>query len=115
VAPDVASAPEPRQAAAAPRLTARVASAIAVSSPSSKYWVQIGAFQTSEAATRLVGRMKAWALTIVTGPLTRAIGAPRDSLSRVLVGPFAQRTDAVAALKRLQAAGVAGFVAEDRR
>jgi cell division septation protein DedD len=103
------------EAAPAPRFAARVAMAVGLVKPLPKYWVQVGAFRSTDAAVRLVGRMKSWALTIVTGPLTRALGAPQDSLARVLVGPYSQRADAVATLKRLQASGIAGFVAEDRR
>ncbi len=83
--------------------------------PSSRaYWVQVGAFRSVDAAARLTERLRSWALTIATDPLTRGLGAPRDVLARVLVGPFAQRADAAAALRRLRASGVPGVISEDR-
>jgi phospholipid transport system substrate-binding protein len=79
------------------------------------YWVQVGAFRTVEGTARLAARLAAWPYSIVTGPLTRGPDRPADSLARVLVGPFAVPWEATRALERLQAAGVRGFVTEDRR
>lgn len=114
--------PAPRPAglapALAPRATVNTLTAVTrdvAARAVPTYWVQVGAFRSSDAAARLIGRLKSWALTIVTGPLTRALGTPEDTLARVLVGPFTQRAEAVVALKRLQASGVPGFITEDRR
>jgi hypothetical protein len=79
------------------------------------YWVQVGAFRSVDAAQRLTQRLTTWAHTIIVGPLTRALAGRDDALARVLIGPFPQRAQASAALRRLQASGIQGFVAEDLR
>jgi phospholipid transport system substrate-binding protein len=119
IAPAVESSPRAAGLATAfvPRATVNTITTVtrgAMAQVSPTYWVQVGAFRSTDAAVRLVSRLGTWAFTIVTGPLTRALGAPDDSLSRVLVGPYTHRADAAVALKRLQASGVPGFITEDR-
>jgi phospholipid transport system substrate-binding protein len=69
-----------------------------------EFWVQVGAFRTADAATRLVQRLRHHAVTIATG------GDRVTPVLRVLVGPFAERTAAAAAARSLQAGGIAAFV-----
>jgi phospholipid transport system substrate-binding protein len=103
--------PAPVAARPAPE---RPASASVAARPAPQtYWVQVGAFQSVDAATRLAQQLKSWALTIAVKPFSRTLGA--DQLTRVLVGPFRERGQATAALGRLQARGLPGFVTEDRR
>jgi phospholipid transport system substrate-binding protein len=76
------------------------------------YWVQVGAFQSVETAARLADRLRSWAFTIAVGPFART--PDPTPLTRVLVGPFAERQQATAVLGRLHAKGVTGFVTADR-
>lgn len=69
-----------------------------------EFWVQVGAFRTTDAAARLVQRLRHHAVTIATG------GDRLTPVLRVLVGPFAERTAAAAAARSLQAGGIAAFV-----
>ena len=79
------------------------------------YWVQVGAFKSPEAATRLaallvepepegLGRsavvIKTWAADIL--------------LTRVRVGPFADRWEAAAKLREMEARGYKPFIAAER-
>lgn len=80
--------------------------------PKRGYWVQVGAFQSVETAARLADRLRSWAFTIAVGPFARTPGP--TPLTRVLVGPFAERQQATAVLGRLHAKGVSGFVTENR-
>jgi len=69
-----------------------------------EFWVQVGAFRTADAATRLVQRLRRHAVMIATS------GDRLSPVLRVLVGPFAERTAAAAAARSLQASGIAAFV-----
>ena len=87
----------------------------ALASKGRSYWVQVGAFKSPEAATRLAallvepepkssGRsavvMKSWAADIL--------------LTRVRVGPFADRREAAAKLREMEARGYKPFIAAER-
>jgi len=131
----VPPAPEPTAGTASPRATAAVSldparprtasavsldparprSASAVSLPTARadappappqFWVQVGAFRTIDAAAQLVRRLRDHAVTI-------AIGGDRPApLTRVLVGPFADRSAAVSVVRALHASGLAAFIPE---
>ena len=131
----VPPAPEPTAGTASPRATAAVSldparpraasavsldparprSASAVSFPIARadappappqFWVQVGAFRTIDAAAQLVRRLRDHAVTI-------AIGGDRPApLTRVLVGPFADRSAAVSVVRALHASGLAAFIPE---
>jgi len=131
----VPPAPEPTAGTASPRATAAVSldparpraasavsldparprSASAVSLPTARadappappqFWVQVGAFRTIDAAAQLVRRLRDHAVTI-------AIGGDRPApLTRVLVGPFADRSAAVSVVRALHASGFAAFIPE---
>ena len=131
----VPPAPEPTAGTASPRATAAVSldparpraasavsldparprSASAVSFPIARadappappqFWVQVGAFRTIDAAAQLVRRLRDHAVTI-------AIGGDRPApLTRVLVGPFADRSAAVSVVRALHASGFAAFIPE---
>jgi cell division septation protein DedD len=79
------------------------------------YWVQVGAFKSPEAATRLAallvepepkgsGRsavvLQSWAADVL--------------LTRVRVGPFADRWEAAAKLREMEARGYKPFIAAER-
>lgn len=117
VASDVPSAPLARPTPAPPVQPAalapthpptpvsRPAATTALRAPR-QFWVQVGAFRTADAASRLVERLRRHAVTIVTG------GDRLTPMMRVLVGPFGERTAAAAAARSLQAGGIAAFIAD---
>gem|GEM_PF-1199834 len=72
--------------------------------PSPSFWVQVGAFRTAEAASRL-------ALRLGDQPITLDVSAAREPLLRVLVGPFRDRARAATAVRALQARGFRPFIA----
>jgi phospholipid transport system substrate-binding protein len=91
---------------AAPVATARPAAAV-VPSERRTFWVQVGAFRTTDAAARVVQRL---------GSLTATIALNRtslDALARVLVGPFSERAAAASTLRDLEKRGFTAFIATD--
>jgi len=72
-----------------------------------RFWIQVGAFKSPEAATRLATRLGARPIAVTAGPTSRA-------LLRVLVGPFPARAEAAVALHDLKALGFRAFIAEER-
>jgi phospholipid transport system substrate-binding protein len=114
----VPPAPDPTAGPASPRATPVPSSPRAVSAVSPpavradvppaarQFWVQVGAFRTIDAAAELVRRLHEHAVTI-------AIAAERPApLTRVLVGPFAERSAAASVVRALHASGFAAFIAE---
>lgn len=96
-APAVAQAPAAVQAAAAPArpspaAPAQVAAATPRASAEGAYYLPLGAFPTAEQAEVLRARLS-------------AEGVPSHLETRVLVGPFADRRDALAAQARLREKG----------
>src|SRR5947199_87051 len=65
------------------------------------YWIQVGAFQTVEAAIELAKRFRHDGATISKSWLTNAAGKRVGVWARVRVGPFANRSEAVAKLRDL--------------
>ena len=80
---------------------------------STYYWVQVGAFKTVDAAVHLAERLRRQGVTALHGPLT-STAHPTDMLARVRVGPFPNRTEALATLRELMTRGYAPFIAEGR-
>jgi phospholipid transport system substrate-binding protein len=78
------------------------------------YWVQVGAFRTVDAAVQLADRLRRQGVTALHSSLSSAAGQPADMLARVRVGPFPNRTKALATLRELMARGYAPFIAEGR-
>ena len=77
------------------------------------YWVQVGAFSSLEAAKRLASRLQDWKLPARTGALIKPENQPRAvPLSRVRVGPFADRAQAEAALRELRSRGFTPYIAD---
>jgi len=76
------------------------------------YWVQVGAFQTVEAAVQLAKRFRHDGVTISKSWLTNAAGKRVGVWARVRVGPFAHRSEAVAKLHDLRARGATAFIPE---
>ncbi len=73
-----------------------------------RYWVQLGAFKTLEAARHLVSALRPQSASISPGPAPASAGS---ALNRVRVGPFADYAKATAKLRELDARGYPGFVA----
>lgn len=69
------------------------------------YWVQVGAFRNPDAAGRLANRLHEQNLVLSQGP---------ELLSRVRVGPFSDRAEALSKLLDLRAKGYKPFIAEER-
>ncbi len=76
------------------------------------YWVQVGAFQTVEAAVQLAKRFRHDGVTISKSWLTNAAGKRVGVWARVRVGPFAHRSEAVSKLYDLRARGATAFIPE---
>src|SRR5213083_944288 len=79
---------------------------LAPPAPRREFWVQVGAFHTTDVATRLVQRLRRHAVTMALG------GDRQGLLARVLVGPFAERAAAVSTVRALHARGLAAFLAD---
>ena len=112
VAPTALSRPAPtpriETSVSAPHAMAPAARSVAAPTPTPRreFWVQVGAFRTADAATRLVERLRRHAVTIITG------GDRLAPVMRVLVGPFGERAAAAAAMHSLQASGIAAFISD---
>jgi cell division septation protein DedD len=78
------------------------------------YWVQLGVFQSLDAATHLAERFRRDGATISKSWLTNAAGSRVGVWARVRVGPFASRSEAASKLQDLSARGQVGFIAEAR-
>jgi phospholipid transport system substrate-binding protein len=78
------------------------------------YWIQLGVFQSVDAAAHLAERFRRDGATISKTWLTNAAGNRVGAGARVRVGPFADRSEAVSKLQDLSARGQAGFIAEAR-
>lgn len=114
VSPSAVPAPRPAEMVSAPPaavvrpvpVVAPTPTAPAVApSPRKGFWIQVGAFRNTDAAIRLVERLRKHSVTVVTG--TRRT----EPLARVLVGPFTNRAAAAAALRTLAAGGYRAFIA----
>jgi cell division septation protein DedD len=69
------------------------------------YWLQVGAFRNAAIASRIAGQVKGEIM--VAPPGTGDRGEP---ILRVRVGPFADRAQAVARMRQLQALGYQPFI-----
>lgn len=99
----VAEAPAPEPT---PVLVASVAAVSdAAPAPPKSFWIQVGAFRDTDAASRMVERLRSHSVMVATG------GRASDPLARVLVGPFATRAAAASALRHLSADGYEPFIA----
>lgn len=78
------------------------------------YWVQVGAFKTVDAATRVAAELRRAGLTVWNGALTTLPGHAEPALVRVRVGPYASRADAQSKLHELSTRGYTPFIAEAR-
>jgi phospholipid transport system substrate-binding protein len=78
------------------------------------YWVQLGAFQSVDAAGHLADRYRRDGATISQFWLTNASGNRVGVLVRVRLGPFANRSDALSKVKELTARGQTSFIAGAR-
>ena len=106
-----ALAPKPDRPASAPAaLAAKPPAPPATASlvPTSKYWVQLGAFQTLAAARLLASSLLPQTAVISNGP---GPGAGAAILNRVRIGPFADHAQAAAKLRELDDRGYPGFIA----
>lgn len=78
------------------------------------YWVQLGAFQSVDAAGQLADRYRRDGATISQFWLTNASGNRVGVWARVRLGPFANRSDAMTKVKELTARGQTSFIAGAR-
>ena len=105
IAPPPAPAPTPAPAPAPPR-----SSVIATTT----YWVQVGAFKTVSAATRVAAELRRAGLAAWNGAPATLPGKPEPELVRVRVGPYTSRADAQSKLHELVTRGYTPFIAEAR-
>jgi phospholipid transport system substrate-binding protein len=74
--------------------------------PASKsFWIQVGAFRDTDAASRVVERLRQHSVMVATE------GGRSNPLARVLVGPFENRAAAATVMKELVATGYRAFIA----
>jgi phospholipid transport system substrate-binding protein len=71
-----------------------------------EFWVQIGAFRDTARAMDVAERLRDQAVSLIAGP--------RQTLLRVLVGPFKDRQAAGAKVRELEARGFAPFVTDSK-
>ena len=76
------------------------------------YWVQLGSFRSMDAAADLAERFRHDGATVSNSRLPNAASDSVDGWARVRVGPFANRSDALAMLQELRARGQAALIAE---
>jgi phospholipid transport system substrate-binding protein len=79
-----------------------------------RYWVQLGAFRSTSAASRLADRLRQ-RLPNVSTTSTGLTAQDSMPLARVRVGPFTERAHAAATLKELEKSGYRGFVVAEMR
>lgn len=84
------------------------------SQPAGPYWVQLGAFQSVDAANHLADRFRHDGATISKFLLANASGNRVGVWARVRLGPFANRSEALSKVKELTARGQTSFVAGAR-
>ena len=121
-APPVAAAPTaaaPMMTPPTPKLARLVADHAAAKPPASvpttAYWLQVGAFKNSEAATGLAARLRTQKLPVSIDSVTVPPGPRGTQLSRVRVGPFTDQAEATAKLRELETSGYRPFLAVERQ
>jgi phospholipid transport system substrate-binding protein len=103
--PPVAREEPPVAAPAAARVAGPAPAVAWTAAPRREFWVQVGAFRSADAATRMVQRLRRHAVTLALG------GDRVQRLTRVLVGPFVARAAAASTMRELQASGISAFIA----
>jgi phospholipid transport system substrate-binding protein len=78
------------------------------------YWVQVGAFQSVNAAGHMADRFRQEGATISQFWLSNVSGNRAGVLARVRLGPFANRSDALSKVRELTARGQTSFIAGAR-
>ena len=86
-------------------ITARPALAAPRKPAPPTYWVQVGAFKDETVASRVIAQLGSTAVTIATAA---------DSLLRLRLGPYPDRTTAISTVRSLQDRGFQPFVIETR-
>jgi phospholipid transport system substrate-binding protein len=118
----LASVPRVEPPAARPRLplsadesrTAARAELLGESQLAGPYWVQVGAFQSVNAAGHLADRFRQEGAKISQFWLSNASGNRLGVWARVRLGPFANRSDALSKVRELTARGQTSFIAGAR-
>ena len=105
VAPEAEITPAPVVVAGTAPASEAPPPALAVSPERRSFWIQVGAFRGTEAASRMVERLHTHTVMVATD-VGRA-----DPVARVLVGPFPSRAAAAAVLKELATGGHPAFIA----
>jgi phospholipid transport system substrate-binding protein len=113
--PPVAPPPSLIPAPAAPPAPAAAPSTLRASvMAATTYWVQVGAFKTMSAATRVAAELRRAGLAAWNGAPTTPPGKSEPELVRVRVGPYTSRADAQSKLHELVTRGYTPFIAEAR-
>jgi cell division septation protein DedD len=101
-----------RVSAHRPMAPERVALTSAGRTGTTRYWIQVGAFKTVDAAAQLAERLRREGMAASNDQLTRAPWHPAGALARVRVGPFATHSQARSKLRQLMARGYTPFISE---
>ena len=109
--PAPAAAPAPAAGPAPPAAPATLRSSVMAATT---YWVQVGAFKTVSAATRVAAELRRAGLAAWNGAPTTLPGKSEPELVRVRVGPYTSRADAQSKLHELVTRGYTPFIAEAR-
>jgi len=78
------------------------------------YWVQVGAFQSVDAAGHLADRFRQEGATISQFWSSNTLRNHVGVWARVRLGPFANRSDALSKVRELTARGQTSFIAGAR-
>src|SRR5262245_37706411 len=106
--PVQAKQPAPKPAAQVRHAASKPSSAKSAPAARKGYWVQVGTFKDPAAAHRLAAKLRDQKHAGSSRPVTVADSS--DRLSRVQVGPFADRASASTTVRSLQAQGFKPFV-----
>jgi hypothetical protein len=87
---------------------------VPLAAPPTVYWVQVGAFKTVSAATRVAAELRRAGLAAWNGAPATLPGKSEPELVRVRVGPYTSRADAQSKLHELVTRGYTPFIAEAR-
>jgi phospholipid transport system substrate-binding protein len=109
--PAPAAAPAPAAGPAPPAAPATLRSSVMAATT---YWVQVGAFKTVSAATRVAAELRRAGLAAWNGAPATLPGKSEPELVRVRVGPYTSRADAQSKLHELVTRGYTPFIAEAR-
>jgi phospholipid transport system substrate-binding protein len=94
----------PVPAPATPRATTPAKPVVPRVGRGAAYWIQVGAFESTETVVNAATALRDQAVTLIT--------EPARALTRVMVGPFPNRATATTKVRELRARGFEAFIAD---